>query len=798
MYRALRIFIRLTLLGGVLAAGVVTALYFYLNPSLPATELLKDVRLQTPLRVYTRDRGLIAEFGEKRRIPVDIEQVPERVIQAFLAAEDDRFYQHPGVDYQGLLRAVFELVTTGEKKTGGSTITMQVARNFFLSREKTYLRKLNEILLALKIERELGKDEILELYLNKIYLGQRAYGIGAAAQVYYGISLEELNLAQTATIAGLPKAPSRDNPVSNPARAQERRRYVLGRMLKLGFIDNDQFEEARSVPLTARLHELQTEAEAPYAAEMVRQEMIDRYGEEAYTRGFDVYTTLNREHQAFANQALRDTLHDYDDRHGYRGPEGSVDPGDFAAALAARTEIGNLHPAVVTALDSDTITAEVRGVGTVVMDRKAWQWAKPHITTNHIGDAPKSPEQFLALGDIIRVAELEDGIWRLTQIPQIEGAFVSLLPGDGAITALVGGYDFHYSKFNRVTQAKRQPGSGFKPIIYSAALEKGYTAASLINDAPVVFTDPGLESTWRPENYSGRFFGPTRLRVALIKSRNLVSIRLLKSIGIGYAIDYAERFGLDTARLPHNLSLALGSGALTPLEMVGIYAVLANGGYRVTPYLIERIEDRAGQVLFQSDPAFVCPECLLPETTVTDDRSVAPLDEAPNLAPQILTPQNAYLMQTLLRDVARVGTARRTRQLGRNDLAGKTGTTNDLRDAWFNGFQPTLVASAWVGFDDFSSLGNAETGGRAALPMWMRFMASALRNVPEMPLQEPPGMVRVRIDPVTGKPAPAGQADAIFEVFRAEYAPRQPAREGRGKAADDERADGNGALEQLF
>ena len=645
MYRALRILVSLALTGGLLAAALAGGLYFYLSPGLPETDQLRDVQLQTPLRVYTREGGLIAEFGEKRRIPVRIDAVPRQVILAFLSAEDDRFYEHPGVDYQGLLRAAFELLTTGEKKTGGSTITMQVARNFFLSREKTYLRKLNEILLALKIERELEKPEILELYLNKIYLGQRAYGIGAAAQVYYGVTLDALDLAQAATIAGLPKAPSRDNPISNPTRAMERRNYVLRRMFELGHIDREAFEEARGRPLTAELHELQSEVDARYAAEMVRQEMVDRYGEEAYTRGFDVYTTLDRQHQVLANDGLRIALHEYDDRHGYRGPEGRIELAATAEELASRPTVGPLLPAVVTALDEATITAEAKGVGPVQITTDHWNWAKPQLDIDRVGAAPESPSDLLAVGDVIRVRRVEEGVWRLTQVPQAEGAFVALLPGDGAISALVGGYDFHHSKFNRATQAQRQPGSGFKPIIYSAALEKGYTAASLINDAPVVFSDPGLENTWRPENYSGKFFGPTRLRVALTYSRNLVSIRLLQAIGVNYAVDYAARFGLDTSRLPHNLSLALGSGALTPLEMSTIYAVFANGGYRVSPYLIERIEDRTGQVLYQSNPAFVCPECeTLAASASTGEPPAAVADEAapparpdePNLAPRVL------------------------------------------------------------------------------------------------------------------------------------------------------------------
>jgi penicillin-binding protein 1A len=807
--RPLRLLSILFLIAAAGVAGGLATVRLVLEPALPAVDTLRDIRLQVPLRVFSRDGRLIAEFGEKRRIPVTFDQVPPLMVRAFLAAEDDRFYAHPGVDYQGLLRAGFELLRTGEKRQGGSTITMQVARNFFLSSEKTYLRKLNEILLALKIERQLSKQEILELYLNKIYLGQRAYGVGAAAQIYYGKAIGELSLAQMATIAGLPKAPSRDNPVSNPVRATERRNYVLGRMLKLGFIDAAAFNEARAAEPTASLHDLPIEIEAPYVAEMVRQEMIDRYGDAAYTDGFNVYTTLDSAHQQLANSALRQALIDYDRRHGYRGPEVRPAADQPPPELAALPSYGGLHPARVVALDETTITVETRDRGPLVIEPEGWQWAQPWLSENSRGKPPATPADVVAVGDLVRVMLDPEGRWQLGQVPAIEGAFVALRPDDGAITALVGGFDFQRSKFNRAIQALRQPGSGFKPVIYSAALEKGFTPASLINDAPVVFDDPSLEATWRPENYSGKFFGPTRLRLALTKSRNLVSIRLLQAIGVAYAIDYATRFGLDPGRLPRNLSLALGSGALTPLEMATVFAILANGGYRISPYFIDRIEDVDGQLLEQSAPDYVCRDCPEPAAPTTpDDRLVAPgIPEAasaettpetptagpptpslppaaatgfdpapaqPQPAPQVLEPRNVYLMHSMLRDVVRYGTGRGALQLGRDDLAGKTGTTNDQRDAWFNGFNTTLAASAWVGFDDYAPLGSRETGGRAALPMWIEFMRGALAGVPESTLAEPPGLVRTRIDPETGLLAGAGQAGAIFELFRSENRPSAP------------------------
>ena len=786
----------------VLAAVLVAAIgaggaYWYLAPKLPSAETLRDVRLQVPLRVYTRDDKLIAEFGEKRRTPLRLDEVPERLIQAFLAGEDDRFFEHPGVDWQGLTRAVLHLVRTGEKGPGGSTITMQVARNFFLTREKTYIRKLNEILLALKIEREFTKEEILELYVNKIFLGQRAYGVGAAAQVYYGRPVEELTLPQLAMIAGLPKAPSRFNPIANPEQAVGRRNYVLRRMLELGYVDQAEHDAARDAPVTAKVHGLAIGVEAPYVAEMVRARMEESYGPEVYTAGYKVWTTLDGRLQGAANAALRQTLLEYDARHGYRGSERHVATGKEAGppekALADTADVGGLVPAVVTSVDKGKAVAWARDVGPVEIGFESMEWARPYISENRRGDTPKGAGAVVKAGDVIRVRPVEDG-WRFAQLPDVEGALVSLDPDDGSIVALTGGFDFYRSKFNRATQAERQPGSSFKPFIYSAALEYGYTPASIINDAPVVFEDPSLRSAWRPENYSGKFFGPTPLRTALYKSRNLVSIRLLREIGIDFALAHIARFGIDVESLPRGLSLALGSGVMTPLEAATGYGVLANGGYAVEPYFIQRVLDGDDQLVFAADPLVVCRDCEDEEAVIVsasttpadgeDAGSAAPSAESVAVvapeplryvrrAPRVLEARNAWLMYSLMRDVIRRGTGRKARVLERDDIAGKTGTTNDQYDAWFSGFSPGLVATAWIGFDEFRPLGERETGARAALPMWIAYMKEALEGVRQREVPPPEGIVTVRIDPETGELAGASHEGAVFESFRTERVPKK-------------------------
>lgn len=828
MAKLIRIGAGLFLAGILTAAAGAAAIWFLLVPDLPSIQILKDVKLQVPLRVYTSDGKLVAEFGEKRRTPLRMAEIPKPLVQAVLAAEDDRFYEHPGVDWQGITRAVLHLIRTGEKGPGGSTITMQVARNFFLGREKTYLRKMNEILLALKIERGISKDEILELYFNKIFLGHRAYGVGAAAQVYYGRPIGELTLPQIAMIAGLPKAPSRFNPIVNPERALSRRSYVLGRMRELGFITADQHQDAMDSPVSARLHGLAVELEAPYVAEMARSFMEETWGDEAYIAGYSVYLTVNSHLQGVAREALQATLVEYDERHGYRGAELQVEPVEDESQRARIVNdipvVGGLDPALVVGVAEDGITVHSRTFGSLSIPQTGLAWARRYIDENRRGGAPKVPADVVKVGDIVRLRHTEDG-WRLTQVPAVEGALVAMRPDNGALVAVVGGVDFYRSKFNRALQARRQPGSSFKPFIYSAALEKGFTPAALINDAPVVFDDPSLESRWRPENYSGKFFGPTRMRTALFKSRNLVSIRLLRSMGVDYAIDYAGRLGLDITRLPRNLSLALGSGALTPMELATGYSVFANGGYQVKPFFVQSVVGTDGEVIFEADPLTVCRQCERGEATTSvnnGDAASAPVPvvaegaepgepvaaseasiqaELPVVvrpAPRVMEARNAWLMNSMLRDVIRRGTGRRARSLGRNDLAGKTGTTNDQRDAWFSGFHPSMVATAWVGFDKLSPLGRQETGGRAALPMWIRFMAEALKEEPERILEEPDGLVSVRIDPETGKAATTANSKAIFETFRAEYAPERLVEAATPTDPGGKPAAAGGVTERLF
>lgn len=777
---------------------ILVGITLYIVPKLPDIETLRDVRMQVPLRIYTSDHSLISEYGEKRRTPIEIKDVSSLMIKAFLAAEDDRFYQHPGVDWQGILRAAINLAKTGKKTQGGSTITMQVARNFFLSREKSYLRKINEIFLALKIEQELSKDEILELYLNKIYLGQRAYGVGAAAQVYYGSGIDGLNLPQIAMIAGLPKAPSTTNPVTNAERAKSRRNYVLGRMLANNYIKKQEYEEAIKAPVTASLHSPAIETEAPYIAEMVRKQLVDEYGEDIYSDGYKVFTTIRDKNQLATSIALRNALIEYDQRHGYRGPEHhfelteNVTPEMLQSLLSTFAVIGELKPAIIVEINDQSVAAHVENEGRIELPWAGFEWARKYIDENRRGPALQAPSDIFQTGDIVRVIKNENGQWKLSQIPEVEGGLVSVNPVDGSILALTGGFDFKRSKFNRITQALRQPGSSFKPFIYSTALEGGFTAASLINDAPIIFDDPGIEDIWRPENYSGRYFGPTRIREALRHSRNLVSIRMLNDIGVRIALNHIGKFGFDINQLPHNLSLALGSGAVTPWQLATAYCVMANGGFRVEPYFIERIETSDNKIIFQSDPLTVCTECEHKDNIENIDPQPAdPLNrqgddtggeivqpDAINenqteirVAERIIDPRNVWIMNSMLRDVIQYGTGKRARVLKRPDLAGKTGTTNDQRDAWFAGFNPAIVTVAWVGFDDFRQLGTNEVGGRAALPMWIEYMRIALEDIPVSKLDRPEGLVNAKIDPETGRLAKADNPKAIFEVFRSEHVP---------------------------
>jgi len=690
-------------------------MYKNLSANLPDIKTLHDVRYEMPLSIYSKDNVLITQFGGNKRIPVKIEEVPQQLVNAFVAAEDDGFFEHPGVDYKGLIRAGIQLLLTGKKKQGGSTITMQVTRNFLLSNEKTYTRKLKEIILALRIEREYPKNKILELYLNQIYMGHSAYGIAAAAQTYYGKDLNNLTLAEQAMIAGLPKAPSAYNPITNEDRAIERRNYVLQRMLELNYISQSDFETASNETSTATLQYHSSDISAPYIAEMVRQYAYEKYGEEAYTLGLKIHTTIDSSLQKAAEQALWNSLHSYDERHGYRAKK-SATVDDKEALIRISPIIGDTLAATVTSTSDDGIEAKLYNGKAIEIPWKNSKWAviraKKHLSTNAL----------------IRVRLSKKRTWMLTQTPEVEGAFVSLNPSNGAILTLVGGFEFNQNKFNRAIQAKRQPGSGFKPIIYTTALEEGYTAASMINDAPLAIFDPSLGRIWKPENSTKKFYGPTSLRKGLTYSRNMVAIQLLKEMGIAKGVATGLRFGFTKEQLPYGLSLALGSGYASPLQMARMYAVFANGGFLVEPYFIERIESREGKIIYQANPKTACPSCNNVEQAQD------------NHAPRIISPGINFVMNSLMRDVIKLGTATDARILGRSDLAGKTGTTNDQRDAWFNGFTPTHVASAWVGYDNFKPLGHYETGGAAALPMWIEYMYTALKNTP-VSIFEPPADV---------------------------------------------------------
>ena len=781
------------------ACLIFSSAFLYLSPKLPSVDSLRDVQLQTPLRIYSQDKQLIAEFGEKRRTPVSFEQIPEHFVHAILAAEDDGFFSHKGVDPKGLLRAATELIATGSIKSGGSTITMQVAKNYFLSREKTFSRKFNEIFLALQIEQELSKQEILELYLNKIFLGNRAYGIAAAAKVYYGKSINELNIAQLAMIAGLPKAPSIFNPLVNPSRAIIRRNWILGRMNELGFIDDQSYQAAIDSPITASYYGTKPQLYAPYIAEMARKEMLQRVGSDAYTAGFNVYTTINANMQRSAQTALINGLLAYDRRHGYRGPEQQLppiegeDPMPSWQQLLANTSImGGLQPAIVTQLEHRSFQALLANGEQVTIDWKdGIHGYRRYEGVDKLGNWPLSAEAVVSVGDLIRLKPTAEGGWFLSQVPVSQAALVSIDSSNGAILSLIGGFDYQQSKFNRITQASRQPGSNFKPFIYTAALDKGYTAASIINDAPIVFDDNELESTWRPTNAGGKFLGPTRLRQALFQSRNLVSIRLLRGLGINNAINYVSRFGFNTEQLPRDLSLALGSHSLTPFEIATAYATISNGGYAIEPYLIDRIEDINGEVVFQAEPPTVCQQCddtASNETPATEiQQEMATLEDIlnedlpapPPEAPRVIEERTAYIIDNMLKDVVKRGTARKAQSLKRNDLAGKTGTTNGPTDAWFSGYGGGIATTTWLGFDNNELLGRREYGGSAALPIWIDYMRTALDGRPEHVLRQPAGLITVKIDPKTGLLARPGQRDAIFEIFREEYAPTEVAPDDR-------------------
>ncbi len=809
-----------------------SGIYLLLSPNLPEINSLREVELQAPLRVYSIDNQLIGEFGEKRRDPVSIDDSPQALIDAILSAEDDGFYRHNGVDIKGLLRAISQLLLSGEIQSGGSTITMQVARNFFLSREQTFSRKFNEILLALKIERYLSKPEVLELYLNKIYLGNRAYGVKAAAQVYYGLPLDQLTLAQTAMIAGLPKAPSTYNPIINPSRALIRRNWILKRMASLRKISPEQLEAAVNEPVTARYHGQNLDLDAPYIAEAAREYALELFGEEAYTSGYKIYTTVNSKLQRTSQKSIVTGLLNYDKRHGYRGPEDQWDP-TFLEPLKESEDItevstntlenlnlipwleklkqmsiyGGLEPAVVIRINEKEISAlTALGTNIDIKWENGLSDAKPFINENVIGKAPKTASDVVAIGDVIRTYQDKDQQWHLSQTPEIEAAMVSINPNDGSINALSGGFDFSRSRFNRVTQAKRQPGSNFKPFIYATGFENGLSPASTINDAPIVIEDKGLEGAWRPENSSGKFYGPTRLRKALYLSRNLISIRLLRTLGIEKTIESLGRFGMDTKAIPRNLSMALGSYVMSPLEVATGYSVFANGGFKIEPYLVHHIRDRHDKVLYKANPYVVAnkkplafkaniepsndkalesntePTTNTNETQTTTSNEELATTKQPEAivieleskaAQRVIDERIAYIMNSVMRDVVKRGTGRRAQVLKRKDLAGKTGTTNGPIDAWFSGFNDSAVTTTWVGFDDNRKLGRGEYGGISALPIWIDYMKVALEDVPDTIRPQPNGIVTIRVNAETGERARLSDPNGIYELFLEENAPAE-------------------------
>ena len=828
-----------TLSGFILGCILLTGIYFYIKPDLPSVTVLKDVRLQTPMRIYTHDGKLISQYGVKRRIPVKLDDAPDLLIKAILATEDSRFYEHYGVDPIGVLRAALNLAVTGEKGQGASTLTMQLARGFFLTREKTYIRKIKEVFIALHMESELSKDEILELYLNKVELGHRSFGVGAAAQVYYGKTLKELTLAQVATLAGLPQAPSVLNPISRPERSVERRRIVLLRMLDEGYITRAQFDEAVSAPVTAERHGAEIELDAPYLADLIYTEMVELYGkEEAETGGYQVYATAPSDLQFAAQQAVQQNLHDYDERHGYRGPlsvlwEATLSNDDantdtiewqngvpeqwtrtaLVDALEPIPEYGDLVPAVVTFVyDQNIAVVDKNGVNRTI----SWEgmdWARPYISDNKQGDIPQKAEDIVLPGQVIYIREY-DALWRLAQLPEVSGAFVAVDPENGAVQAIVGGYSFYQSQFNRATQAKRQVGSNIKPFVYSAALDNGYTIASMLNDAPINQWDASSGVAWRPQNSPAVYDGPIRMRVALGKSKNVVSVRLLRGVGLDETIDHLTKFGFVREEINRDETLSLGSGSHTPLEVVRAMSVIANGGFLVEPYFIDKVTDDNGDVLWAADPVWACEPCDEADNTVIAEDDIEALlaaefgndastqETEKRSAPQVISPQNAFLVSEMMRTAVRsngnwnkktywLGTGWRARNiLGREDIAGKTGTTNDSRDTWFSGFNPNIVATAWVGFDDmnrqlgrttrnqhivnrnpdkFNWIGNgligAEDGAKGAQPAWIRFMQTAMADMPATPMPIPDDIVRVRIDRTSGKLTRLTDHTTLFEYF---------------------------------
>ncbi|MFM5522225.1 penicillin-binding protein 1A [Aeromonas jandaei] len=777
-----RLFI-VMMLGAVLGVASLIGIYFYIKPQLPDVTALRDVKLATPMRVYSRDGELIAQYGEIRRIPLRLDEIPKPMIDAVLATEDARFYEHPGIDPIGILRAATVWAVSGQARQGASTITQQVARNFFLSNEKTLIRKIKEVFLAWRIEQNLSKDEILELYLNKIPLGYRAFGVGAAAQVYFGKEVKDLGLDEIAIIAGLPKAPSMLNPIRSPERAFARRNVVLGRMLETGKITQAQFDEASKMPIKARYHGAEVTLHAPYLGEMVRQKMVEQFGEDAYTMGLHVYTTVSAERQRAARQALLDGVFAYDMRHGYRGPseqlwkagEPSWDYEQIVAHLAKQPTYDPLMAAVVTKLDDRNATLVLKNGKEATLGWNGIKWARAFITDDRQGYAPKSARDVLKVGARIWVREQGEELL-LAQIPDVNAALVAMNPKNGALEALVGGFSFELSKFNRVDQARRQIGSNIKPFLYATALEHGYTLASLINDAPINQWDPSKGPMWQPKNSPAVYDGPTPLRLGLAKSKNVMSVRLMRSIGLDTYIDGLTRFGFPRDFISPHEALALGAAEFTPLEVVRGYSVLANGGFLVTPYFIDKVTDSQENTLYQANPAIACTTCEQQSDPQQQTVQTAPATEgaAPSataaIAPHTISAQSSFLITDTLSTAIWGGNGwrgtgwRAARDLKRHDISGKTGTTNESRDAWFSGYTPDIVATSWIGFDNHQrGLGRAEFGGGAAQPIWIDFMKVALKNIPEHKMPVPEGIMTVKIDSETGLLATGGGTDEYFK-----------------------------------
>jgi penicillin-binding protein 1A len=801
----------------VLAAYSLACVFVFLEPALPSVEEMRNVEFQVPLRVYTRSGALMAQIGEQRRTPVAYEQIPEVVRQAFLAAEDDRFFHHHGIDYAGVLRAILVNLVSGDRSQGASTISMQTARNMFLTLDKTWRRKLQETFLTYRMESAFTKEEIFGLYLNKIFFGQRAYGVAAASSTFFGKRLDELTTAEAATLAGIVPSPSTYNPITNARLATGRRAYVLNRMRDLGYIEEAEYETALKEPMAARAHAQLFDVEAPYVAEMARLELQARFGAATMDAGYKVYTTLDDRLQTAANRAVRIGLMEYDRRHGWRGALGKVNvagktrPEELAPLLSEYSGVGILAPAVVVSTAEKTARVFVKGGDFAQIEWDGLSWAKAVDRSGVLGPEPTKAAEVVAAGDVVYVLTDGKGNAHLAQIPEAQSALVSIDPNDGAVIALVGGFDYFANKYNRVTQARRLPGSAFKPFLYSAALEDGFTPASVLLDAPIVLEGDGMETSWRPENSSGQFYGPTRLREALVRSRNLVSIRLLRAMGTEFSIDYISRFGFPKQSLPANLTLALGTLQATPLELSAAYATFANGGYRIEPYFVDRIENSLGEVVWRAEPKVVCRPCeravdlsdvplggggaeaLRAADSIRGGRGYLPQKQ---VAERVISPQNAWLITDMMQDVVRRGTGRRAMALGRNDLAGKTGTTNEAKDTWFNGFTSGLVATVWVGFDQERSLGEAEEGGKTALPIWIHYMREALRGVPEHRYEMPDGLVTLRITPDTGLLASGENPDAVLETFMTDHLPSggQFGEEG-STTADTEQ---NSTSESLF